>query len=150
MNYTDIKKFTCLSCPFSDKPSDKFNLTEKEKYLSLWCDKIGGKIWWYSNYGCEDMYLPPIETKKNNTKKQKYKKRNKHQNKFLHKKRLKELKETTWWAVRTRIDENGKEYLTRDYCNKRFYSKQSNKKVRKCKWLNGKGSNYKKLYLFKL
>ena len=148
-----IDMLTCLSCPFSfsDNSSDKFVLTEKEKYLSLWCDKIGGKIWWYSNYGCEDMYLPPIETKKNNTKKQKYKKRNKHQNKFLHKKRLKELKETTWWAVRTRIDENGKKYLTRDYYNnKRFYSKQSNKKVRKCKWLNGKGSNYKKLYLFKL
>ena len=60
--------FTCLSCPFSDNPSDKFDLTEEEKYLSLWCDKIGGKIWWYSNRGCEDMYLPPIETKKNNKK----------------------------------------------------------------------------------
>ena len=142
-----IDVFTCLSCPFLDNPSDKFNLIEEEKYLSLFCNKIGGKIWWYSNCGCEDMYLSPIETKKNNTKKQKYKKRNKHQNKFLHKKRLKELKEITWWAIRTRIDENGKEYLTRDYYNnKRFYKKQLNKKVRKCKWLNGKGSNYKKLY----
>ena len=42
--------------------------------------------------------------------------------------RLKELKEITWWAIRTRIDENGKEYLTRDYCNKKFYKKQLNKK----------------------
>jgi hypothetical protein len=107
---------------------EQLNLDDEDIYYSSWCDKIGGKIWWYSNGGCEDMYLPPIDITKDHKKKFKNK-RNRYENKLYEKKKLKKLSNNVWWAT---WDKGG--YLKRSWFatnTRRHYKKYSNKKIRR-------------------
>lgn len=146
--------YTCLNCPmceplFNQYVTKELNLTDEEIYYSSYCDKIGGKIWWYSNGGCEDMYkfidgyyseLKP----KNHKKTYKHYKRNKYENKLYEKRKMKKLQKQIWWGV---VDKG--KYLKRCYIApnaKKYYKRYANKIFRRNKDFNCKGSGYKKYF----
>jgi hypothetical protein len=117
------------------------NLDEHDIYYSSWCDKIGGKIWWYSSGGCEDIY----NTITTNFQKEHKRKPilNHYARKQIDKHKLNKLKICGWWMV-GECDT----HLYRYYKGKRSkYLKQiSNKKVRRCNDIPLKGNGFHKVY----
>ena len=126
----------------------------------LWCDKVGGKVFWSGR--CEDAYTQPIISQ--NCSKQK--RRNKRERDQKHKNHLKFLAEnrsgypcpaiyTDEIWVKGQYVENPKPYYKRlyrgkgRYSNSNYHKKMSNKEIRRYKGeLPKKGNLSHKLYDF--
>ena len=127
-----------------------------EAEQSCWCDKTGGKVWWYGQ--CSDAYSD-IPKHKNCSKR---KKRNKRERDLKYKNRLKYLAENTsgypssavytdeMWIKGHGYVKNPKPYYKRLYRSKRskYLKRLSNKKIRRYNGELHKGYHCHKLFDF--
>ena len=128
----------------------------KEVEESCYCEKTGGKIWWYGQ--CEDAYSD-IPKHENRAKK---KRRNKRERDLKYKNHLKYLTENTSdypspamymdeiWVKGHGYVKNLKPYYKRLYRSKRskYLKRQSNKKIRRYKGELHNGWHCHRLYDF--
>ena len=123
-----------------------------------WCEKTGGKIWWYGQ--CSDAYLD-IPKYENRSKR---KRRNKRERDLKHKNHLKYLHQhcnfypspVTYtdeiWVKGCRYVENPKPYYKRLYRGNHksnrysWYKKYANRCVRRYKGELHSGGSYKKVF----
>ena len=142
---------------------------KKEAEESCWCDKTGGKVWWYGQ--CSDAHSPTVMFNKKN-KKCKNVKFIKHKNGKMGKKREREIKHRNhakkiekiyqygWcppyyykkekWLIEDghiEIIELQKPYYQRNYRGHRskWIKKQCNRSVRRYKGKIPNGGSYKKI-----
>lgn len=129
---------TCINCKMSDS----------DNYESLYCNKIGGKVWWYSDGGCEDFYN--IQNKYNPSNKQKIKikkkyKQNRYARKQITKDKLIKLSKITWWVVG--YNDGEKRYKRYYESGRKGYAKWcSKRKVRNSNNFSLKGNGYRKCF----
>lgn len=125
---------------------------------SVWCEKTGGKVWWYGH--CSDCYEDDRFVDLRNSSKQK--KRNKRERKQKHNEHIKRLNKVSrgypspvYYTNRIYIRELGyienlKPYYRRLYRGKRskYLKKQSHRKIRRYKGELHNGWQCHKLYDF--
>ena len=155
----------CRDCPYIKEDfdrktqdiTDKYDLDELEK--SCWCDKTGGKIWWYGQ--CEDAFddIPP------QINRSKQRKRNKRERDLKYRQRLKLLAENVngypspviytdeIWIKGLGWVKNPKPYYKRLYRDNhkggrnKYYKKYANRQVRRYKGeLHSKGNQHRKVF----
>ena len=157
----------CRNCPYiKEEFKTRYLYNDTEEYC--WCDKTGGKLWWYGY--CSDAFH---DTQQNNIKHSCKRKRNKRERDQKYKQHLKFLAENCkdYPSPAYPADENGNYipgaewhiwfpdeepkdivYYKRQYRAKRrwnrfaYYKKYSNRRVRRYKGGIHKGGAYKKIF----
>lgn len=152
---------SCKDCPYGEEDFIKlkeFNIecSDEELESYIWCDKVGGKVFWYGKCN-EDKFA--IQNYKNRSNK---KSRNKRERYLKYQKHLKHLAENTSgyptpayyvdeiWVRKYGYIENPKPYYKRIYRGQRskYIKKLSNKKIRRYKGELSNGYMCHKLYDF--
>ena len=148
----------CRKCPYGEEDFNRMMayITPDEFEQSLWCDKVGGKVWHFGY--CTDAYSD-IPKRKNHSKR---KKRSKRERDLKYKNHLKYLTENISgypspamymneiWIKGYGYVENPKPYYKRLYRSKRskYLKRQSNKRIRKYKGALSNGWICHRLYDF--
>ena len=125
---------TCINC----------NMSDSDDYQSCWCDKIGGKVWRYSDGGCEDFYNIQNTNNLVKVKNKKYK-QNRYSRKMIGRHKLKKLYQTSLWTVNYNEEEN--RYIRCYYSGRKGFAKWcSDKAVRNSNNFPLRGAGYRKCF----
>jgi hypothetical protein len=121
-------------------------MSDSDNYESLYCNKIGGKVWWYSDGGCEDFYNIQNKYNPNNNLKIKKKYRmNRYKRKQITKDKLIKLSKTSCYFVY--YNEKEDRYVRWYLSGVRKYAKWcSDRAVRNRNDFSLKGAGYRKCF----